>query len=230
MQVAGLLGVVAGACFIAAFVLDPTPPVAGARGADVLSHGVAFSGANRAAAFLFAASGALLIAFLSGLRELLRSASPGPSWVGTAMLAGGIEVGTLLASTSVLFFTVASRTDVEGVAQARLLSDLSNYGFVFVGFGVMLMVVAAIPLMIRARGALRVLGELGIVVALLLIPYLVTAFFTSGAFVAGGVVTIIGFSAAGAWVGLTSLALLLLEPRALYGGASGASFVSATHD
>src|SRR5437879_7431119 len=229
MQVAGLLGVVAGACFIAAFVLDPTPPVAGARGAEVLSHGVAFSGADRAAAFLFAASGALLIAFLSGLRELLRSASPGPSWVGTAMLAGGIEVGTLLASTSVLFFTVASRTD-EGVAQARLLSDLSNYGFVFVGFGVMLMVVAAIPLMIRARGALRVLGELGIVVALLLIPYLVTAFFTSGAFVAAGVVTIISFSAAGAWVGLTSLALLLLEPRALYGGASGASFVSATHD
>ena len=175
-QVAGLLGVVAGACFVAGFVLDPTPPVAGARGADVVTHSLAFSGADRAAAFLFAASGALLIAFLAGLRELLRSASTGPSWAGTAMLAGGIEVGTLLAAMSVLFFTVASRAAVQDVAQASLLSDLANYGFVFVGFGVMLMVVAAILLMLHSGGALRVLGVLGIAVALLLIPYFVTAF------------------------------------------------------
>ena len=98
IHLVGLIGVVASVCFIVAFVLDPTPPVAGARAIEVIRHGIAFGSADRAAAFLFAASGTLLIPFVAGLRELLRTVSSAPSWAGTVLLAGGIETGTLLAS------------------------------------------------------------------------------------------------------------------------------------
>jgi hypothetical protein len=217
-HVAGAIGVAAAACFAAAFFLDPTPPTAGAAPAAVLQHAAAFAGQDRAAAFLFALSGGLLIAFIAGLRAVLRTVSGGPDWAGAAMLGGAIALSTLITASSVYFFTVASRAHVETGAEASVLSDLANYGFIFTGFALMLVVLAAAALLLRSGGALRVLGELALVVAVALALYCVTAFFSSGALVAGGAVSITGFTVAAVWFLFLSLALLVLEPHALHGG------------
>lgn len=217
-HLAGAIGVFAAACFAAAFFLDPTPPTAGAAPTAVLQHVAAFGGQDRAAAFLFAISGMLVIGFIAGLRALLRTVSTGPDWAGAAMVGGAIALGTLLAVTSVYFFTVAARAHVESGAEASALSDLANYGFIFTGFALLLVVLAAAALLLRSGGALRVLGELGLAVAVVLLLYCVTAFFSSGAFVAGGAVSITGFTVAAVWFLFLSLALLVLEPHALHGG------------
>ena len=204
-------------CTIVAFVADPTPPVAGAAPASVVSHIHRFATSDRLAGFFFAAAGALLVAFAAGLAHALRHASAGAKWLGTALLAGGIQGGTMITATSVLFFTLGARAATLDATSASVLSDLANYGFAFAGFGVLVFVAAAAALMLRARGALRVLGELGVAVCVLLIVYVICAFITSGPFTAGGVVSIVCFGAAGLWVAFIALALLVLESHALHG-------------
>ena len=217
MRAAGAAGMAAVACFMVAFIADPTPPVAGADPALILKHLNAFATADRLAGFFFGASGALLVAFAAGLSHALRRASRGAEWLGSALLAGGVQGGTMLTATSVLFFTLGARANTLTGATASVLSDLANYGFAFAGFGVLVFVAAATALMLRAHGALRILGELGVVVCVLLVVYVVCAFVTSGPFTAGAVVSIICFGAAALWVAFTALALLVLEPHALFG-------------
>jgi hypothetical protein len=224
----GLVGVVAGALFLAAFLLDPTPPTAGATAADVLEHGRSFATQDRIAAFLFAGSGSLLIVFLTGLRQLVHAVSRSPRWLATAMLAGGVETATLLTSASLLFFTLASRAGVSGPAEASLFVDMTNYAFVFAGFGAAVVVLMGSLAMLGTSGALNALGRLGLLVAVLQIPYLATGFFTSGTFVAGGLVSIICFSAVGLWIALSSIALLVLERHALAGSAAAADIGPVT--
>ena len=216
---AGLLGVTAVLLFVIAFAADPTPPVAGAAGADVVRHALQFSAADRLAGFTFAAGGVLLGAFAAALRPALR-ATLRDEWVATAMLAGAVAGGTLITATAVLFFAIGSRGATLDPQLAGLLSDVANYGFVFAGFGVLVFVACAVTLMLRARGAMRVLGELGIGACALLVLYLCTAFFSSGPVAAGAVVSIIAFAGATVWFALVALALLLLEPHALGAGAS----------
>ena len=217
MRVVGLAGLVAVACFIVAFVADPTPPVAGADPSSVVAHIHSFATADRIAGFFFAASGALLAAFAAGLGHALRRVSTAADWLGASLLAGGVQGGTMITATSVVFFTLGAGGATMDAHTAGVLSDLANYGFAFAGFGVLVLIASAAALMLRAHGALRVLGELGAAVCVLLVLYVACAFVTSGPFTAGGVVSIICFGAAAVWVAFTALALLVLEPHALFG-------------
>lgn len=217
MRAAGAIGLAAVVCFTVGFVADPTPPVAGADPAFILKHLHAFATADRLAGFFFGASGALFVAFAAGLAHALRRSSRGPEWLGTALLAGGIQGGTMITAASVLFFTIGARAANLSGPTASVLVDVTNYAFAFAGFGVLVFVAAATALMLRAQGALRILGELGVVVCVLLVVYVICAFVTSGPFTAGDIVSIICFGAATVWVAFTALALLVLEPHALFG-------------
>jgi hypothetical protein len=204
----GLIGLATVAVFVVAFAVDPTPPGAGASASDVLNHGSSFSSADRTAAFLFALSGSGLLVLISGLRQWLRDISTAPRWWGTAMLAGGIVTSTMLATTSVLWFTLASHAPLSA-EMATFLSDAVNYGFVFAGFGTLVLMGSATAILLTMFGPLVYLGRFGFVATLLQVPYLLTAFFTSGPMQAGSVVSIICFSATGVWVALVSITLLM---------------------
>jgi hypothetical protein len=208
-RLVGVAGLLAALCFLVAFLLDPTPPGAGASGSEVLAHVAQYQNSDRAAAFLFGLSAALLITFLSGLRAHMSEADERSSWAPTAMIAGGVVAAVMLISTSAFFFTLASQGTSIAPGLAAVLSDAINYGFVFTGFGVIVFVPSAATLMLHRQGAWRWLGRLGFVVAVLQIPYLDTAFFTSGAMRAGGIVTIVGFAAVGVWIVAVSAVLLV---------------------
>jgi hypothetical protein len=207
-RLVGVAGLLAALCFLVAFLLDPTPPGAGASGTDVLAHAAQYQNSDRAAAFLFGLSGAVLIVFLSGLRQHLSQTDQRSSWAPTAMIAGGVIAAVMLISTSALFFTLASQGTSIAPGLGVVLSDAVNYGFVFAGFGVIVFVPSAASLMLHRQGAWRWLGRLGFVVSVLQIPYLDTAFFTSGVMRAGGVVTILGFAVVGVWIVAVSVVLL----------------------
>jgi len=206
LRVVGVTGLLAALCFLVGFLVDPTPPVAGAPASQVLAHASA-SAADRTAAFMFALSGALLIPFAAGVRAWFADISNAPRWWGSVLLAAAIATGTLLIAASTLFFTLASHP-VQNSELATLLSDLINYAFIFVGFGSLLVVFALTALMLATGGPLALLGRIGVPVTLLQVVFLVTALFTSGPLVAGGVVTIVCFSAAGLFVTLTAIAML----------------------
>jgi hypothetical protein len=208
-RLVGVAGLLAALCFVVAFLLDPTPPGAGASGTEVLAHAAQYQNSDRAAAFLFGLSGAVLIVFLSGLRQHLSETDQRSSWAPTATIAGGVIAAVMLMSTSALFFTLASQGTSIAPGLAAVLSDAVNYGFVFAGFGVIVFVPSAASLMLHRQGAWRWLGRLGFVVGVLQIPYLDTAFFTSGVMRAGGVVTILGFAAVGVWIVAVSVVLLV---------------------
>ena len=204
----GLIGLGTVAVFLAAFLVDPVPPGAGTAGTAVIDHASGFAAADRTAAFFFALSGAGLLVLVAGLRQWLADISTAPRWWGTAMLAGAILAAAMLASTSVLWFTLASNAELDA-GVASVLGDAANYGFVFTGFGVIVLLGSASAIMMSMYGPLVYLGRFGFVVTLLQVPYLLTAFFTSGPMQAGSVVTIIGFLATGVWVSAVSITLLM---------------------
>jgi hypothetical protein len=216
IRIVGWIGVGAVLSFVVAFLLDPTPPGAGASPGQVFVHVAASGGVDRAAAFLFALSAAGLVVLIAGLRQWFTEISSAPHWLGAAMLAGSVVTATMLIATSALWFTLSSqRIDPGGgignavdAAPWPIFSDAVNYGFVFAGFGAAVVVVCGAAIMLATYGPLQILGRIGAVVAILQIPYLLTAFFTSGPLQAGAIVSIIGFAAVGVWVFLVSVTLL----------------------
>ena len=219
MRVVGLIGLGAVAAFIAAFVLDPTPPTAGATGAAVLAHTASSSGVDRAAAFCFGIAAAGLVVFIAGVRHWFATISLAPSWWGASLVAGAVLAGSTLVVASGLLFTLVS-VPPASLDLARFLNDAINDMFIFAGFGVLVTAASLTALALATGGPLKMLGQLGIVVTLLQIPYLATAFFSSGALVAGGAVSIVGFSAVGIFI-LVTAASVLFFARMMDAAAKG---------
>ena len=219
MRVVGWIGLAAVVAFVAAFVLDPTPPTAGASGAAVLAHTASSSGVDRAAAFLFGLAAAGLVVFIAGVRHWFVTISLAPSWWGTSLLAGAVLAGSTLVVGSALLFTLVS-VPPASLDLARFLNDAINDLFIFAGFGMLVTVGSLTALALATGGPLKMLGQLGVVVTVLQVPYLVTAFFSSGALVAGGAVSIVGFSAVGIFI-LVTAASMLVFARMMDAAAKG---------
>ncbi len=207
LRVVGSIGLLAALCFLVGFVVDPTPPVAGSSAQQAIAHVAAYATQDRLAAFVFALSAAGLVAFVAGLRAWFADISSAPAWWRTVLLCGGIVTATMLIVASTLFFTVASHP-LANPELVTLITDWANYAFIFAGFGVLVMVGSLTAIMLATGGPLTLLGRLGIAVTLLQAPYLATAFFSSGPFVAGGWISIIGFGAVAMMVTLTAVAVL----------------------
>lgn len=207
LRIAGTLGVVSVISFMAAFLLDPLPPTAGANAGTVLDHMATTGGADRAAAFLLGVSAAALVPFFAGVRAWFEGISGAPRWWGAAMFGGALVTATSLLVTSSLLFLLSTHSPPNGDI-GTYLNDGVNYGFVFTGFGVIVTVGSLAALMLATGGPLALLGRLGAVVTLLQLPFLATAFFSSGPLVAGGGATIAGFAATAVFLILTAVSVL----------------------
>jgi hypothetical protein len=214
MRVIGLTGLIGMVALFVGFALDPNPPTAGTTGAAVLAQGASSGGLDRATAFLFGITAAGLVAFVAGVRQWFETISTAPRWWGTTLLAGGVVTGTTLVVGGALSFTLSSEPAPSSDI-ARFVNDAVNYTFVFAGFGVLVMVTSLTALALATGGPLKRLGQLGVLVSLLQIPYLATAFFSSGPFTAGGLVTIIGFVAAGILMLVTAVYILVSSRKML---------------
>ena len=218
IRVVGWIGLATVICFVAGFAVDPLPPGAGSTAAQYASHAVQFSAADRAAGFLFALSATGLVVLIAGLRQWLLDISPAPRWWGTAMLAGAILAAMMLLIGAVGFFATGAHPPANNDT-AAFLGDELNYTFIFAGFGALVLLVFASASLLVMFGPLQLLGRVGVVIAALQVPYLLTAFFTSGPLQAGSIISIIGFGAAGVFVLLLSVTLLVFARLMAAAGA-----------
>ena len=115
-------------------------------------------------------------------------------------------------AASFIWMALSGRGWTSGDAIALTLSDIINYGYIFTGFGSVAFVAAASVAMIRTGEVSRILGQLGLIVAVIQVAYLLTAFFNSGLMVGGGIITIAGFALLGLWLLAVSIAMIIREP------------------
>ena len=115
-------------------------------------------------------------------------------------------------AASFIWMALSGRGWTSGDAIALTLSDIINYGYIFTGFGSVAFVAVASVAMIRTGEVSRMLGQLGLIVAVIQVAYLLTAFFNSGLMVGGGIITIAGFALLGLWLLAVSIAMIVREP------------------
>jgi hypothetical protein len=134
------------------------------------------------------------------------------AWLYLAFLAGVAVTLAVDVCASLIWMALSGRGWTLGEATAQTLSDIANYGYIFTGFGSIAFVGTASVVMIRTGEIARNLGQLGIVVAVIQIVYLLTAFFIDGIMVGGGIITIVGFTVLGLWLLAVSIAMIIREP------------------
>ena len=115
-------------------------------------------------------------------------------------------------AASFIWMALSGRGWTSGDAIALTLSDIINYGYIFTGFGSVAFVAVASVAMIRTGEVSGMLGQLGLIVAVIQVAYLLTAFFNSGLMVGGGIITIAGFALLGLWLLAVSIAMIVREP------------------
>ena len=198
--VGGIAGVIGWILFAVAFALAPTPPTLGASSAEIMHYSTEHHTAMLVAAFVFGATAPFLMVWAGALAARLRHAEGEDAWLYLIFLGSAAVAASVSTITSFVWMTASGRGWRAGEAIAQTLMDGVNYGYIFTGFGSVAFVAAASAVMIRTGYLARGLGQAGIVVALLQVLYLFTAFFTDGLMVGGGPVTIIGFIALGLWL------------------------------
>jgi hypothetical protein len=208
----GICGIAGGLLFFAALGLAPPPPALGAAANEIVRYYAENHRAALIAAFVFAASTPFLLTWTGALAGRLRDAEGPGAWLYLVFLGGGIGYSTIATSVSFIWMALAARGWSAGEGVAQTLSDFTNYGYVFIGFGALVFVGAAAVVMIRTGEVARTLGLLGLIVAALLILYLSTALFTDGLMAGGGAVTIAGFVALGLWLFGVSAMMLVRAP------------------
>ena len=134
------------------------------------------------------------------------------AWLHLAFLAGVIVTLAVDVSASFIWMAMSGRGWTSGDATAQALSDIANYGYIFTGFGSVAFVGAASVVMIRTSEIAWTLGQLGLLVTLIQVIYLFTAFFSDGVMVGGGTVTIAGFTLLGLWLLAVSIMMIVREP------------------
>ena len=129
-----------------------------------------------------------------------------------ALLAGVAVTLAVDVAASFIWMALSGRGWTSGDAIALTLSDIINYGYIFTGFGSVAFVAVASVAMIRTGEVSGMLGQLGLIVAVIQVAYLLTAFFNSGLMVGGGIITIAGFALLGLWLLAVSIAMIVREP------------------
>lgn len=129
-----------------------------------------------------------------------------------ALLVGVAVTLAVDVAASFIWMALSGRGWTSGDAIALTLSDIINYGYIFTGFGSVAFVAVASVAMIRTGEVSGMLGQLGLIVAVIQVAYLLTAFFNSGLMVGGGIITIAGFALLGLWLLAVSIAMIVREP------------------
>jgi hypothetical protein len=205
----GVAGIIGWAVFFVAFALSPTSPTLGASAAYITRYWTEHHSATLISAFLFATTAPLFTVWAGALAARLREAEGAGAWLYLTFLAGVTLTLAVDVSASFIWMTLSGRGWTLGDATAQTLSDITNYGYIFTGFGSVAFVAAASVVIIRTGELARTLGWLGLVVTATQVIYLFTAFFTDGLMVGGGPITIAGFSLLGLWLLAVSIAMIV---------------------
>ena len=212
--VGGIAGIIGWAVFAVAFAIAPTPPTLGASAAEITRYYGEHHAATLIAAFLFATTAPLFAVWAGPLAARLRAAEGEAAWLYLTFVTGTAVTLAVDVCASFMFMALSGRGWSLGDATAQILSDIANYGFIFTGFGSVVLVAAASVVMARTAEISRILGQLGLLVAAAQIVYLFTAFFTDGVMVGGGLITIAGFTLLGLWLLAVSIAMMVRAPAA----------------
>jgi hypothetical protein len=212
---ANVAGGIAGICgwvvFFIAFILAPTPPTLGASAAEIARYYTEHRSGTLGSAFLFATVAPLFAVWAGALAARLRDAEGEGAWLYLTFLVGVSVTLAVDVCASFVWMALSGRGWTLGDATAQTLSDIANYGYIFTGFGSAAFVGAASVVMVRTGEIARTLGQLGIVVTAIQVIYLLTAFYTGGLMVGGGMLTIAGFTLLGLWLLAVSIAMIIRE-------------------
>jgi len=208
----GAAGIIGFVVFVVAFALAPTPPTLEASAAEIIRYSAEHHSGTLTAAFLFATSAPLFIVWTGALAARLHAAEGEDAWLYLVFLGGSILALTVMTSASFIWMALCNRGWTAGEGIAQTLSDIANYGYIFTGFGSVVLAGAAALVMIGTGDVSRLLGQLGLLVAAVQVVYVLTAFFSSGFMVGGGPVTIAGFVLLGLWMLAVSVAMIVRAP------------------
>jgi hypothetical protein len=211
----GIAGIIGWVIFFVAFVLAPTPPTLGASAADITRYFNEHHTATLVSAFLFATTAVPFTPWAGALAARLREAEGAGAWLYLTFLSGVIVTFAVDVSASSIFMALSDRGWALGDASAQILADITNYAYIFTGFGSVVFVTAASVVMIRTGEVARMLGQLGLLVAVIQIISLFTAFFTDGFMVGGGLISIAGFTLLGLWWLAVSIVMIVRAPAAV---------------
>jgi hypothetical protein len=210
----GTGGVVGWVIFLVAFILAPTPPTLGASASEITKYFSEHHSATLGSAFLFAMTALPFAIWAGALAARLREAEGDAAWLHLTFLYGVIVTIAVDVCASFVFMALAGRGWALGDASAQTLADITNYAYIFTGFGSVVFVTAASVVMIRTGVIAPLLGKLGLIVAIIQGIYLITAFFSDGIMVGGGLITIAGFTILGLWLLAVSIAMIVRAPTA----------------
>jgi hypothetical protein len=208
----GVTGIIGWVLFFIAFALAPTPPTLGAPAKEVLAYATEHHTSMLWAAFLFGATAPFLMTWTGALAARLRDAEGEGAWLYLVFLATAVATSTISTAASFVWMTLSGRGWSAGDAITQTLSDMVNYGYIFIGFGSVAFVPAASVVMIRTGEVARTLGYIGLAVTVLQAVYLFTAFFTDGLMAGGGPITIMGFTVLGLWLLAVAIAMIVRAP------------------
>jgi hypothetical protein len=208
----GVAGIIGWVVFVIAFALAPTPPTLGVSATDIASYYMEHHSGTLISAFLFATTAPLFAVWAGVLAARLRDAEGEGAWLYLAFLSAITVTLAVVVSASFIWMALSGRGWTSGEATAQTLSDIANYGYIFTGFGAVAFVATASVVMMRTGEVARTLGQLGLVVAVVQVIYLFTAFFIDGLMVGGGPITIAGFSLLGLWLLAVSVMMIIRAP------------------
>jgi hypothetical protein len=161
----GIAGIIGWAVFAVAFAIAPTPPTLGASAAEITRYYGEHHTATLIAAFLFATTAPLLAVWAGALAPRLRTAEGETAWLYLTFITGVAVTLAVDVCASFMWMALSGRGWSLGDAAAQTLSDIANCGFIFTGFGSVVFIAAAAVVMIRTAEISRILGQLGLLVA-----------------------------------------------------------------
>jgi hypothetical protein len=205
----GIAGVVGWVVLLVAFMLAPTPPTLGASASEITKYLSEHHSAALVSGFLFATAAVPFTLWAGALAAKLREAEGEAAWLYLTFLSGVIVTLAVNVCASFVFMALSGRGWALSDASAQTLSDIVNYAYIFTGFGSVVLVAAASTVMIRNGVIARSLGQLGLIVAVIQVIYLITAFFSHGIMVGGGPITIAGFTILGLWLLAVSIVMIV---------------------
>jgi hypothetical protein len=204
----GIAGVVGWVVLLVAFMLAPTPPTLGASASDITKYFSEHHTAVLFSSFLYGAAAFPFALWAGALAAKLRQAEGEAAWLYLTFLSGVIVTIAVNVCASFVSMALSGRGWAMGDANAQMLADITNYAYIFTGFGTAVFVAAASAVMIRSGAIAPWLGQAGLIVAVIQVVSLTTAFFSDGIMVGGGSVFIAGFMILGLWLLAVSIGMI----------------------
>jgi hypothetical protein len=184
-------GALAGLVMASTAVIAPFPPVAGAPTADILAYFTARHVALELGSVCLSVGAVLLMVFAATLYARLGSIASLTAFMAVVALSACLLVEVAA------FQTLVYRPSPDAVT-ATLLNDFQNFGFIVTTFPSLLYLAASSYAILSTNELPRFLGYAAAVAALLQVVGWVSFFAPTGPLAAGGVPSLIAFTA---WLG-----------------------------